>query len=361
MYIGGFILRLADIMGFSIIILFFICKRYNVAQIYSPVGFFFLSLFFLYCFLNTLWHAGLTKAVVATFQWTMIWVILIIAYSHSVMKKEEFIKIFFRTLFIICASVVIYHFYHGQFFRYKLLGDAKYIFGLTGVLVLSHFFFFRDRKYLLGLFILYPFLLFSLERKGILAFHIVLFIYVCYSFRMFLSYSVVIILSILTATIFIYPEIYSFLDLSIFDYTYYEMLSLDEEKALWISNYHRQSLILNGWDIFTQNPIFGVGAKMLTFSMLDYYINPSLALYTHNVFLDTLIEQGIVGLILLLSPYFIFFMATEFKSSQQIICFVALCAYSLIMLMFMAAGSPSIIIFYFPLIFSFVFSYTSDH
>jgi hypothetical protein len=354
MHVGAVLLRLADVMSLTIIVLFIACKRFDVVNLYLPKGYAFLSLFVVYCFINGISQSGLLKAIVATFQWFMILSTLAIVYSQFVMHPKKFTSLFFKTLLVICLFVVLYHFSIGQFIRYKSLGDAKYVLALTGVLILSYTYYYQDKRYLLPLCILYPFIHFSLERKGILAFHLVLFFYCCLSFKSLFRWGVLVGSFALLILLLINPLLVDFSDFSIFEYSNYEMLHLDEEKAKWISNYHRQSLLANGWDIFINNVWFGVGPKMLTYSMLDYYTNPGLALYTHNVFLDTLIEQGIIGLCLLFSPYLVYLLTADLKSRGQKGTFIGLAVYSLVMLFFMAGGAPSMVLFYLPLFSGFV-------
>jgi hypothetical protein len=354
MYVGDLILRLADFMSLTIIVLFIVCKRFAVVQLYLPKGYAFLSLFVVYCFINGIWHSGLFKAIIATFQWLMILFTLAIVYSQFVMQPNKFVPLFFKTLLFICLFVVLYHFSLGEFNSYKSLGDAKYILALTGVLMLSYTYYYQDKRYLLPLCILYPFILFSLERKGILAFHLVLIFYCCLSFKSLFRWGVLTACFALLILLLINPLLMDFSNFSIFEYSKYEMLHLDEEKALWVSNYHRQSLLGNGWDIFINNVWFGVGPKMLTYSMVDYYTNPGLALYSHNVFLDTLIEQGSIGLCLLLLPYFVYLMSNNLQQRGKKGAFIGLSVYSLVMLFFMAGGAPSMVLFYLPLFSGFV-------
>jgi hypothetical protein len=356
LHLGGLILRLADVISFSVIAFFVICKRHGVVELYLPKGYAYLSLFLIYCFINAMWQSGLFKAIVATFQWAMILATLAIVYSHSVMYPEKFKELFIKALLAICFVVVLYHFSIGKFVHYKSLGDAKYALALTGVIILTYSYIYQDKRYLLALCILYPFILFSLERKGILAFHVVLIIYLCASMKSLFQIGLLSVFAIFLVLLLVNPNVFDYSAFSIFEYSDYEMLDLDEEQAKWVSNYHRQSLIENGWDILKQNSIFGIGPKMLTFSMLDYYYNPDLALYTHNVFLDTLIEQGITGLLLLLLPYFIYLSAGGLKSSRQTVCFIALSIYSGIMLFFMSGGAPSMVLMYLPLLTSYMFS-----
>jgi hypothetical protein len=354
MHVGGLILRLADVMSLTVIVLFIICKRFAVARLYLPRGYAFLSVFVIYCFINGIWQSGLFKATVASFQWLMILSTLAIVYSQFVMDPKKFTSLFFKTLLVICMFVVLYHFAIGKFIRYKSLGDAKYVLALTGILILSYTYYYQDKRYLLPLCILYPFIHFSLERKGILAFHLVLFFYCCLSFKSLFRWGVLVGSFALLLLLLFNPLSVDFSDYSIFEYSNYEMVHLDEEKARWISNYHRQHLLESGWNIFINNVWFGVGPKMLTYSMLDYYTNPGLALYTHNVFLDTLIEQGSIGLCLLLLPYFVYLLTSKLINRRQKEAFMGLAVYSLVMLFFMSGGAPSMVLLYLPLFSGFI-------
>lgn len=347
--IGGLILRPADVLGLSIIALFLFCSRHDAVKLYLPKGFSFIVIFLIYCFLNALSQSGLFKALLATFQWTIILATLSIVYSYSLTHPKKFAVIFINSFILICLYVLLYHFSIGKFYHYKSLGDTKYVFSLTAVLILSYSYFYQDKRYLLILCIIYPFIILSLERKGILAFHAVLFIYLCFSLKSLARISLLALLPVLLLVVLKNPDMIDFSGFQVFEYNEYEMVALDEEQALWVSNLHRQSLITNGWDIFQSNWAFGVGAKMLPSAMLDYYTNPSLALYTHNVFLDTLIEQGVVGLLLLFSPYFIYIGSGKVKLGREAVCFVSLCVYSAIMLFFMSGGAPSMVLFYLPL------------
>ena len=349
LHFAGLIIRLADIMSLMILGLFVICYLKGKVELLLPKGFIFLVIFLTYCLLNGLWHSGVFKGLVATFQWVIILSTLAIVYSHSIVHSQKFTSIFLKTLLSICVVVVLYHFSEGKLMHYKDLGDAKYVLALTGVLLLSYSYYYQDKRYLLPLLILYPFILLSLERKGILAFHIVLFVYLCFSMKLLARVGLLTVFGLSLIFILVNPSALDLSNFHVFEYNEYEMLGLDEEQALWVSNLHRQSLLENGWDIFTSNWVFGVGPKMLPNSMLDYYYNPGLALYTHNVFLDTLIEQGTIGLLLLFSPYFIYIFSGAVRLGRGGVCFISLCMYSGTMLFFMSGGAPSMVLFYLPL------------
>lgn len=352
---GGLIVRLSDILALLLISLTAYLFLNKKVKLNTPPGFFYVSLFIIYCFFNAFIQAGLTKAFIATFQWLMILSSALIVYSNAIENPEKFVRIFVTTLLVICVVTVLYHFSHGYYTRYKLLGDAKYAFALTGVILLSCAYFFKDKIYLRPLIFLYPIILLSLERKGILAFHMVALFYIFISMKKIERLILCACISFFALASIVFLDL-SFIDsFTIFEYSEFDMLYLDEKRALWVSNLHRQSLLLNGWDIFTNNSVFGVGPKMLPSYMEDYYINKGLGLYTHNVFLDTLIEQGTIGLFLLLLPYLIYLIKTAGnKIKENRIVFYALCIYSTFMVFFMSGGAPSMILFYLPIFKGFI-------
>ncbi|MBH0080952.1 O-antigen ligase family protein [Pseudoalteromonas sp. NZS11] len=332
----------------------------NKIVIKYPVGFNYMCIFVIYCFFNALVQVGLTKAIIATVQWMLILFTLVVVYTSAVKNPEKFRAVFIKTLLVICFVTLIYHLMHGHLTRYKFLGDAKYAFALTGVILISCAYYFDDKSYLKPLMFLYPVILLSLERKGILAFHMVAFFYIFITLKPLYKFLMLALCSIALMLFALFYDL-SFLNtFTFFEYSDLEMLYLDEERALWSSNLHRQSLLTNGWDILTTHYIFGVGPKMLPDYMGHYFINQGLALYTHNVFLDTLIEQGSVGLFLLLLPYFIYItQGVGLKNKKDKTIFFALCLYSIFMLFFMSGGAPSMVIFYLPIFKGFIANRTS--
>jgi hypothetical protein len=355
MYIGAVILRVPDVMSLFLIVLFMFLRYKNRVELTLPPGFITVFLFFIYCVMNGVFQSDFTKAILASFQWGLLLTTMVIVYSAAAGEPSRFRRVFINTLLIVCFFTVFYHVVNGQYIRYKSLGDSKYSFALTGVILLTCSFFYEKKKYIKYLFFLYPVILLSLERKGILVFHLVFFFYCFFVIKPI--YRLYLIASVLGALIvfFIFFDL-SVLNFTFFKYTDMEIAYLDEEQARWISNWHRQALLTDGLDILSNNYIFGVGPKMLTHHMLPYYANSDLALYTHNVFLDTLIEQGVVGLILLLLPYFLFLYKNKsLKSCNRKIIFSGLCVYSSFMLFFMAGGAPSMILLYLPIFFGYVF------
>ena len=318
----GVIIRLADISSITIICLYFILARHRRIVWCVPHGYQMVFVFIGYCLLLGILKSSLKDAIVESVQWVLLLVVIGIVYGH----------------------------------HYKDLGDAKYILALTGVVLVSYTYFFNNKKYILPLIILYPLILLSLERKGILAFHIVSLIYLMMAYRYAIKWLLTLAFFIGVFLLLLAPNIVDLSGFSFFNYNDVEIYYLDEDAALWVSNLHRQSLVTFGWDIFQKNIFFGVGPKMLTSHMVDYFYNPNLALYTHNVFLDILIEYGVFGLVLLLFPYFIFSLKNNFSSIRQRNCFFCLLVYSIIMLFFMSSGAPSMLLFYLPLCIGFIFN-----
>tara|TARA_R110001583_G_scaffold167249_1_gene320030 strand:- start:393 stop:1577 length:1185 start_codon:yes stop_codon:yes gene_type:complete len=352
----GMIIRLADISSILIISIYFVLASSKRIGWRVPVGYEAVFIFIAYCFLLGIFKSNVKDAIVETIQWLLLLTVVGIVYGQSIKNPKEFQSIFIKALLTISAFVVFYHFLHGKFYHYKSLGDAKYILALTGVVLVSHIYFYNSKKYVMALIILYPFILLSLERKGILAFHVVLFLYLMMTYQFALKGILIAGLIIVIGALLTAPSAFDFSTVSFFSYNDVEIYYLDEHAALWVSDLHRQSLLTFGWDIFQKNFIFGVGPKMLTHEMANYFYNPNLALYTHNVFLDVLIEYGSFGFLLLSFPYLIFFLKGDFISNKSRNCFICLFIYSFIMLFFMSSGAPSMILFYFPLFLGFIFN-----
>ena len=352
---GSVIVRLSDLMALFIIFCFIFLFFKGKIKFNSPIGFNYVLIFVIYCFFNALIQSGLSKALIATFQWAMILFSLVIVYSNAVKNPKLFRTIFINSLLTICTFTLVYHLLNGHYVSYKFLGDAKYSFALTGVVLLSCCVFFNDKKYLKPLVFLYPIILLSMERKGILVFHVVLVFYIFYTLKPLYKLVLIAAITFFALILIVFSDLSFLMDIRVFEYSELEMLYLDEEQAFWISNLHRQSLLENGWDIFSNNYVFGVGPKMLQSYMVDYYVHPGLGLYTHNVFLDTLVEQGIIGLTLLLLPYFLFYKnKVRHAESKEKMIFFGLCMYSFFMLFFMSGGAPSMLLYYFPIFMGFV-------
>lgn len=349
----GVVVRLADILAIIVVFLTFFLRR-NVLPL-LPAGYLYVLGFMTYGFIWVLLKLESFGVVVEQIQWALLLLALASVYIQSLYTPVLFKKLYIGALLLVCCYVVFFHMLQGEWYRYKALGEAKYVLSFAGVLLLVCFYIDGGSKNFIALCVLYPFIILSMERKGILAFHLVfIFYFFVYRFNLAMIFvGVILIIGMFALPLYMSSSDLSFF--SFFEYSNYEMLFLDEEAALWTSNLHRQSLLYNGWDIFTSNLWFGVGPKMLTIEMLNYYYDERLALSTHNFFLDLLVEYGLFGFVLLLIPHYFFLKKILGGDKKRINIVVPIYIYSFTMMFFMSGGATPIILFYFPLFFGFVY------
>ncbi len=76
----------------------------------------------------------------------------------------------------------------------------------------------------------------------------------------------------------------------------------------------REELVISSWNLFLQNPIFGVGLNNFIPSQQDLVVGPSRFLQpVHNIFLLALSETGLIGLIGLISLFGVPFLKLNSK------------------------------------------------
>lgn len=210
---------------------------------------------------------------------------------------EKLIRVLVLSLLAVALYIALAHAAIGKLTGYKLMGDAKYTFGLLALLSALCLLRFKGLMYW-GVFIIALVLMaLSLERKGVVIFLATMsFVVPLLALKVRSAY----IASLLLATkLLVFASgfiIYFFFVRDAIEVTHF----LDEDTALWQSNLHRSNLIANGVEIYLDSPWLGVGAKMLRESMSQFYLDTSLALYTHNWYLDFFIEYGLVGVALFL-------------------------------------------------------------
>lgn len=278
--------------------------------------------------------------VVEAVQWALVllWVPL---FSYALSSGDKnLIRFILYCLFLVTTYVALWHLANGLTYSFKHLGDAKYSFGLFALLAclsLLRFNFTIGAIFVLSSIIM---LIMSNERTGTLASVVALLL-----FRPLIGlirgYQVNMVL-ILAQLVFLCSGFIAFyLGISgDFIVTHY----VDEELAQWESDLHRANLIANGVDIFLNHPLFGVGARNLEIFMEDYYLNPKLALYTHNYYLDFFIEYGIVGVVLFFLPVIhkIASMTTFHPLSWALL---PLAFYCMTVPVFMANGTTTMLIY----------------
>jgi len=257
-------------------------------------------------------------------------------------NREKYLKYILIFLVVSVLYTVLYHVLNGQFVRYKLAGDAKYAFGLLSVLSFIGWKASNDKnfKYLFMLSLLPLFL--SLERKGLFGLIMVCCIYMLDVFLDFIkvksSYVYLIIFSIVTISVgFILSG--DFIESKIYRDNF-----LNEEVALYVSNIHRESLLINGVTIFANNWLFGIGADNIRNAMETFYVNLSLAGGTHNFYLDSLIKYGFIGALFWGAIHLsAIFRPSLFGRSDNLFLF-----YCLFVVAFMSDGQSALLLFLFP-------------
>jgi O-antigen ligase len=294
--LGGGIIRIADFVAVAVILsalaLFPVSRRQlinvRMLPIYVLVGFILLQSLFLENYFNSL------KEII---QLLFVGVFLSINMWLMSLDRKKYID---WLLFFLCISIiytVLFHVLNGQVFRYKLAGDGKYAFGLFTVLAFLNWKITGVKKYkLYFIFSLLPLVL-SLERKGVFG---VLLVVASYSGLIFLEYLrikskhlLLLLGGVFVLLLFVFlGDINNFLDSKLYMENF-----LDESIAIHTSNVHRESLLINGWSIFSENTMFGIGADNIRKEMGQFYLDSNLAGGTHNFYLDSLIKYGILGFV----------------------------------------------------------------
>jgi len=248
----------------------------------------------------------------------------------------------------------LYHLSIGPISRYKLASDGKYAFGLLSVLLLlkannSNL---KQDKLLLYLSLI-PLLL-SLERKGILGVFFIWFLLEL--IKIFKSKPTLKGIPIFLGGAFILfiPSLLNEFGLFI-DKQIYNSYSLDETVALYTSNMHRESLLINSYQIIRDNLFFGVGADKIMEYMGQFYVHDNLRNGAHNFYVDTLVKYGVVGTSLLLCwPVLItFYHKVLHQLPTALIMFHIYCIF---VITFMADGQAVLIVFLFSFLNPYLFA-----
>lgn len=338
---GGTVVRIADFLAVTVIIfvlVLFPASRQQLVSvrllpIYGLVGFIFSQALFLENYLTSLKEI-MQLLFVGVFLTINLWLM-----SFDRRKYVDWL------LFFLCISMiytVLFHVLNGQFFRYKLAGDGKYAFGLFTVLAFLNWRLDGVEKYkLYFIFSLLPLML-SLERKGIFG---VLLVIVSYAGVVFLErlrikskHFLILLGGVFVLLFFMFlGSINDFLDNKLYMENF-----LDESVAIYTSNVHRESLLINGWNIFSENIVFGVGADNIKHVMGQFYLNSSLANGTHNFYLDSLIKYGVLGVMFLISLQLLLFKYEINKTAGLF------SLYCLFVVAFMSDGQAVLLLYMFP-------------
>jgi hypothetical protein len=271
-HIFGATLRVADLVCFIVICCtLLIFPKYFLKFIqlkYLPMW-----MFTVYILLQGLFLDNTTNSIKESIQFLWVCVYLGVAATYAQWDSKSFYKWTLIFLAISVTYTILFHISQGKITGYKLASDGKYAFGLLSVLLLLRANEFNDKKtYLLFIMSLLPLGL-SLERKGIFGVLLICALVVISKFfkakpqlkGIPISLG---ILSLATLPFFV-SNISEFIDNKI-----YESLYLDEQLAFYTSNIHRESLLINSYQIIRDNAFFGVGADKITEYMAFYYVDP---------------------------------------------------------------------------------------
>ena len=200
------------------------------------------------------------------------------------------------------------------------IGHVRYSLLLSvGVFVSTHFAlkFYEDKKLLLSLgavlFLTHLFLFTHLlaVRSGLVCMYVGLFVYsILYVIKNKYWRAFFIGIIIMLGFLFFAPKAFPTLENKI-GYTMYGFGKLKNNEIGQYSDSKRLLSIKVGWELFKQNPIFGVGAGDLVPSVQDMYsqmysdVAVESRLLPHNQFLRVVNSVGIIGLIAFLS-FFIY-------------------------------------------------------
>ncbi|MDN2664223.1 O-antigen ligase family protein [Psychromonas sp. 14N.309.X.WAT.B.A12] len=268
-------------------------------------------------------------------------------------------KAFFKWMLIFLALsalyTIFYHFSLGHFTRYKLASDGKYAFGLLTVLLLLKANSSSERRYWIYFAMSLIPLSLSMERKGVLG--VILVIILVASIRVVIAKpklkGAVIFLTGFTMLFIPYllTQASDFIDGKI-----YESYFLDEKLALFTSNMHRESLLINAYQIIRDNFFFGIGADRITEFMGQFYADQRLNNGAHNFYMDMSVKYGVIGLFLhlLWAAVLSFFSYSSKRFSINLLLFNLYC---LFVITFMADGQAVLIVF----LFSFLNPYLFEH
>ena len=275
----------------------------------------------------------------------LLWVCIYlgIASIYAQWDSKEFFKWMLIFLAISALFTVLVHFSQGQFIRYKLAADGKYVFGLLSVLLLLRAEEHNSRRdYLFFVISLIPLVL-SMERKGMVG---VIFVAILVLiFRAIRARPILKGIPIFLGVLFILfiPYLLNLVG-DFINEKIYSNYFLDEGLAYFTSNIHRESLLINSYKIISDNFIFGVGADKITEYMAVFYFDPRLINGAHNFYADTLVKYGVVGLSILFSWIALLTYSNRSTNllSSNLILFNLYC---LFVVTFMADGQAVLIIF----------------
>lgn len=331
-------IRLSDFYLLSMVAYFVLCRRdalpWIVKTLYPFVPF----------LLYVLIYSALNRnvdGVLEFVQWCFVLCWLpILSYVLRDADDSTLNSLLYGLLFV-TVFIAIMHILSGRLMGYKLMGDARYAFGLFSLVAALSLARYKSQRYWWIMLVALTLMVLSLERKGIVIFFATILVLTPFwalkanNTKISVFLVSVQILAFLSGFIVFYLLIQN--DASVIYF-------LDEERALWESDLHRENLIANGVQIFLDHPWFGVGAKALRQHMSGYYLNTSLALYTHNFYLDFFVEYGLLGTLLFMGATITCILQLT-TGHPRTWLFIAIAFYCFAVPIFMANGTTTMLIY----------------
>ncbi|HSI50563.1 MAG TPA: O-antigen ligase family protein [Ideonella sp.] len=292
---GGVLVRLADLLALALIVGTFWTQP-AIGRAFQRPHCLMLMALVLGVLIQGMLMNRLKVSVKEAVQLAFVVVVVTTVGWHAERDPTRFLKWFIGVGVVAMLHTVAIHIAGGNYVRYKLAGDARYIFGVVSAVLLLAWRQAGWRGACGWLFLMsLPPLVASMERKGLLG---VILIALGLALAGLLrsvrvSAWIALLLAVLLGLAMFSLEHDALIDaLALAEKNNY---FVDQSEALWDSNTHRTALLLNGVDIVQKQPWFGSGADSLREQMGVYFSDSRLSNSTHNFFLDNLIKYGLLG------------------------------------------------------------------
>ncbi|MDD1782178.1 O-antigen ligase family protein [Enterovibrio sp. ZSDZ35] len=346
-------LYLADLLGIASIGLLAITTLRGRLLRSTITASTFIIVFVLYIFLSGLYNNVPAKLIlIEMVQWLSIAAFLGVLHQENLLASPRFLSLVALYAFGGACYTAAWHLSHPEFNDFKHLENTKYFFGFCFAMlyVMRH----QIRFSHLFLFIALVLLLMSGERKAM--FGVAAILLADYLFcrpipaqqqdnlqAMLMFFLAGVALAAFSSW-YIWG-IQPFLDA--IEFNRYDVLFADQNEAQWNSELWRKLLLANGFELFLSHPWIGVGPKMLPDYLAPFFLNPNLAIYTHNFVLDVAIEYGTVGLVILIGGFLRGARRLYRQRAQNPVAFL-LAVYILAMVLFVAVNSTIMLMFLLP-------------
>ncbi|EOD77836.1 Capsular polysaccharide synthesis enzyme CpsG, Lipid A core - O-antigen ligase [Grimontia indica] len=352
--VAGISLYLADFLGIaSLGFLMLIALRGQLLQSTLKAGGF-IFVFVIYIALSGIINdVPLKLVIIEMIQWLSVAAFLGVLHQAGLLASPRFLSLLALYTFAGALYTAGWHLMHPAFNDFKQLGNTKYFFGFTCALLYILRNQIRFGHVLLAAAVVM--LLMSGERKALLGMAMLVACDLVFcrevhhprSRQTAFALGTLGFLGGILTLLSIWYMVGTHAILDKFEFTQFDILFADQHEARWDSELWRKLLLANGFALFLEYPIFGVGPKMLPVYIANYFQNQELAIYTHNFALDVAVEYGLVGLTILIGG---FLLGLRHLFGQRFINPVAflLAVYILAMVLFVAVNSTIMLMFLFP-------------